>query len=170
MAKVGLIDVDGNNYPNLALMKLSAYHKAKGDNVEWYTPFTDWYDVVYMAKVFTHTEDYGYVINNAKQIVKGGTGYDIHSKLPEDAEKIVPDYSIYPFIDDKTAYGFLTRGCIRKCAWCIVPKKEGGIYPYQDVDEIAVNGRTNLILMDNNILAAGEYGIEQLKKNSKARI
>lgn len=162
--KIGLIDVDGHNFPNLALMKLSAYHKAKGDDVEWYSIFDPMYDVVYMAKVFTHTNDYNQVIQNSRQIIKGGTGYDLTSKLPQEAEKIVPDYSLYPSIDQKTAYGFLTRGCIRKCPWCGVPKKEGGIKPYQDVDEIAVDGRTNLILMDNNILAAGDYGREQIEK------
>jgi len=161
---IGLIDVDGHgNFPNLALMKLSAYHKANGDNVEWYSIVGE-YDIVYMSKVFTHTMDYLHIIPNAKEIIRGGTGYDVTSSLPEKAEKIIPDYSIYPFIDGKTAYGFLTRGCIRKCPWCIVPKKEGYIHPYQDVDEIAVDGRTNLILMDNNILAAGDYGMEQLNK------
>ena len=161
--KIGLIDVDGHNFPNLALMKLSAYHKAKGDTVEWYSPFDD-FDTVYMAKVFTHTPDYTQVIANADSIVKGGTGYDVTSRLSEEAETITPDYTLYPYIDRKTAYGFLTRGCIRKCQWCIVPRKEGTIRPYQDVDEIAVDGRTNLILMDNNILAAGEYGKAQLRK------
>lgn len=161
--KIGLIDVDGRNFPNLALMKLSAYHKAKGDTVEWYGIFEK-YDIVYMSKIFTHTIDYTQSIPNTEKIVRGGTGYDIHSRLPEEAEKITPDYSIYSFIDKKTAYGFLTRGCIRNCPWCVVPRKEGNIRAYQDVDEIAVNGRTNLILMDNNILAAGEYGIQQLQK------
>ena len=144
-------------------MKLSAYHKAKGDEVEWYNPF-DQYNLVYMAKVFTHTPDYNQIIDNTEQVIKGGTGYDVHSRLPEEAEKITPDYTLYPYIDHKTAYGFLTRGCIRNCPWCIVPKKEGSIRPYQDVDEIAVDGRTNLILMDNNILAAGDYGLQQLQK------
>lgn len=161
--RIGLIDVDGHNFPNLALMKLSAYHKDKGDTVEWYGIFEE-YDLVYMAKVFTHTPDYTQSIPNAKSVVRGGTGYDVHSRLPEEAEKIAPDYALYPYIDNKTAYGFLTRGCIRKCPWCIVPEKEGTIQPYQDVDEIAVGGRTNLILMDNNILAAGEYGMAQLRK------
>lgn len=164
--KIGLIDVDGHNFPNLALMKLSSYHKAKGDMVEWYSIFGN-YDIVYVSKVFTHTPDYGQVIPNAKEIIKGGTGYNQYNKLPADAELVVPDYSIYPYIDTKTAYGFLTRGCIRKCPWCIVPKKEGKITPYQDVEEIAVDGRSHLILMDNNILAAGEYGLEQLRKIAK---
>lgn len=162
--KIGLIDVDGHNFPNLALMKLSSYHKKKGDEVEWYNALEEHYDVVYMSKVFTHKPDYNVAITNATRIVKGGTGYDVESKLPEEAEKITPDYELYPFIDKKTAYGFLTRGCIRKCTWCIVPRKEGSITPYQDVEEIAIDGRTNLILMDNNILAAGEYGLEQLRK------
>jgi len=160
--KIGLVDVDGHNYPNLALMKLSAYHKAKGDEVEWAFPFFH-YDRVYKSKVFTHTSD-DYTCYDADEIIQGGTGYDLTSRLPEEAEKIVPDYSLYSYIDDKTAYGFLTRGCFRKCPWCIVPKKEGSVKPYQDVDELAVNGRTHLILMDNNILAAGDYGIEQLRK------
>lgn len=160
---IGLIDVDGHNFPNLALMKLSAWHKTQGDTVEWYTPFGS-YDIVYLSKVFSFSPEYAYPITNANKIVRGGTGYDYSILLPEDAELITPDYSIYPGIDKKTAYGFLTRGCIRSCKWCIVPKKEGSVRPYQDVDEIAADGRTNLILMDNNILAAGEYGRAQLLK------
>lgn len=157
---VGLIAVD-SKYPNLALMKISRYHKEKGDKVEWYNPLCC-YDIVYMAKVFNFTPDYGYYIN-ADKVCKGGTGYDLTTKLPEDIEILQPDYSIYPSIDKKTAYGFLTRGCLNKCKWCVVPRKEGAIKPYMDVEDIAIEGRTNLILMDNNILAC-EYGIEQIRK------
>ena len=75
--KIGLIDVDGHNYPNLPLMKLSAWHKAKGDHVEWYQPmFSGHMDIVYMSKVFSFTPDYEYCID-AEKIVKGGTGYAI---------------------------------------------------------------------------------------------
>ena len=74
-----------------------------------------------------------------------------------------PDYSIYPQIDSKTAYGFLTRGCPNRCKWCVVPKKEGKITPYMDIEEIAVNGRKNIILMDNNVLAS-DYGLQQIEK------
>ena len=144
-------------------MKLSAWHKAQGDKVEWYNAF-DNYDIVYMTKVFNFTPDYGYVITNADKVVRGGTGYDIDRKLPRDAEYVKPDYSIYPQIDSKTAFGFLTRGCPNKCAWCIVPLKEGRVRPYMDVEDIAVDGRTRLILMDNNILALPEYAKEQLGK------
>lgn len=71
---IGILAVD-SNYPNLALMKISSYHKARGDNVEWYNPLCS-YDKVYIAKVFSFTPDYGYYIN-ADQVEKGGTGYDI---------------------------------------------------------------------------------------------
>lgn len=158
---IGLISVD-SNYPNLALMKISAWHKNKGDKVEWYNPF-DHYDKLYMAKVFSFTEDYLQYITNADCIEKGETGYDIKKVLPKEIDMIQPDYDLYPQIDKKTAYGFLTRGCPNKCKWCIVPKKEGNIKPYMDVEEIAINGRNNLILMDNNILAS-DYGLEQIEK------
>ena len=131
--RIGLIDVDGHNYPNLALMKLSAWHKQQGDTAEWYNLF-EHYDVVYMSKVFAFTPDYGYMVN-ADRIVKGGTGYAIHGAggeqynkaddepLPYEVEHIMPDYALYGITD--TAYGYLTRGCPRGCTFCIVGKKEG---------------------------------------------
>lgn len=160
MNRVGLLSVD-SDYPNLALMKISRYHRLKGDTVEWYNPL-DHYDKVYSAKVFSFTPDYGYYIN-ADSVEFGGTGYDLGKKLPEDIDLIQPDYSIYPQIDSKTAYGFITRGCPNRCKWCVVPKKEGKISPYMDVEEIAIDGRKNLILMDNNVLAS-DYGITQIEK------
>ena len=129
--KVGLIDVDGHNFPNLALMKISAYHKAKGDSVEWYDAmFSDDMDIVYMSKIFSFTEDYIYPIR-AKKIIKGGSGYAIEKDgngkefyntckdkpLPAEIENIFPDYSLYPEHTKDTAYGYLTRGCPRQCAW-----------------------------------------------------
>jgi hypothetical protein len=173
MNKIGLIDVDGHgNYPNLALMKISAYHKQMGDNVEWYTPFAEKYDIVYVAKVFSFTNDYMYAINNADCVVRGGTGYDYRTVLPTQIDRMQPDYTLYTYIDRHTAYGFLTRGCPNKCKWCVVPKKEGNIRPYMDVDDIAIDNRHNLVLMDNNILAAGDYAMEQFEKiiNSRYRV
>lgn len=163
--KIGLIAVD-SKHPNLALMKISKWHKLRGDNVEWYDGISH-YDKVYSAKVFTFTPDYGYFIN-ADEVEKGGTGYDLHKVLPEEIDCLQPDYSIYPKIDAKTAYGFLTRGCPNRCKWCVVPEKEGNVHPYMDVDDIAAGGRTNLILMDNNILAS-DYGLEQIEKIVKRK-
>lgn len=162
MERIGLIDVDGHNYPNLALMKIARFHTQRGDHVEWYNHIDSRYDKVYMSKVFTHTPDYTYYIN-ADEVEKGGTGYSLTKELPPEIDNLQPLYTLYPNIDTHTAYGFLTRGCPNKCKWCIVPKKEGNIRPYMDVDDIAIDGRKNLILMDNNILAS-DYGIHQIEK------
>lgn len=158
---IGLVDVDGHNFPNLALGKIASYHRSIGDIVEWANPLFGNYDRVYMSKVFTFTPDCLDVYDC--EVLKGGTGYDYTTKLPDYIDRLQPDYSIYPNIDRKTAYGFLTRGCPNKCKWCIVPLKEGNVKPYMDVDEIAIDGRTNLILMDNNILAS-DYGLGQIEK------
>lgn len=113
--RVGLIDVDGHNFPSLPLMKLSAWHKQQGDNVEWYNPLTAWInppDKVYMSKVFTFTPDYQHPVCG-EEIIKGGTGYNYPSggdPLPPEIEHIYPDYSLYPDLCKNTAYGFLTRG------------------------------------------------------------
>lgn len=156
---IGIVDVDGHNgYPNLALMKLSAYHKAQGDNVEWADPLFGEYDRVYMSKIFSFTPDNDDMWNC--EVVKGGTGYDYTITLPEEIDRLQPDYSLYGITG--LSYGFLTRGCPNKCAWCIVPKKEGGVKPYMDINEIA-NGNNHIILMDNNILAS-DYGLEQIDK------
>jgi hypothetical protein len=162
--KVGLIDVDGHGFPNLALMKIARYWKQQGAAVDWYTIF-DNYDIVYLSKVFTFTPDHNQVIFNADIIEKGGTGYKMYDKsLPAEIDRMQPDYSIYSHIvDNKSAYGFLTRGCIRRCPWCIVPKKEGALRPYMDIEEIAIEGRNKITLMDNNVLAS-DYGLEQIEK------
>lgn len=126
--KVELIDVDSHNFPNLPLMKISAYHKGKGDSVKWYNPLKAWIDppdLVYMSKVFTFTPEYQHPVN-ATQIRKGGTGFYYPNggvPLPEEIEHIYPDYGLYGV--QNIAYGFLTRGCSRNCGFCIVGKKRG---------------------------------------------
>ena len=169
--EIGLIDVDGHAkkkkwgatiYPNIALGKITRYHREKGDNVEWAIGFKH-YDRIYMSKIFNFSPD-DQTAYDADEIIRGGTGYDIRSQLPEEIDRLQPDYSIYPNIPKDTAYGFLTRGCPNRCPWCVVPKKEGKIRPYMDVEEIAIDGRNKLVLMDNNILAAGDYAKEQLQK------
>lgn len=158
---IGLVDVDGGKFPNYALMKIATYHKQLGDGVEWADPMFGKYDKVYISKIFTFSPDITDIYHC--EVERGGTGYDLHKQLPEEIDNCLPDYSIYPQIDAKTAYGFITRGCPNKCSWCVVPIKEGKVKPYRDVNEIAVDGRTNLILMDNNILASN-YGLEQIEK------
>lgn len=158
---IGLVDVDGGKFPNYALMKIARYYRDQGEQVEWADAMFGHYDKVFMSKIFTFSEDYGEVWNC--EIERGGTGYDLRKELPKEIDDCTPDYSIYPQLDKKIAYGFLTRGCPNKCAWCVVPIKEGKVKPYRDVEEIAIEGRTNLILMDNNILAS-DYGLEQIEK------
>lgn len=167
--KIGLVDVDGHNFPNFALMKISAYHKAQGDTIEWFDPMFSHVDKIYASKVFSFTDDYAYYPSDT-EIHKGGTGYYISSKLPDDIDAMCPDYTLYPQYD--FAIGFLTRGCIRKCSHCIVPQKEGGLFLYDDIDKISENGKhKNVVLMDNNFLAMHEDFIkEQLLKAKKLKI
>lgn len=123
--KIALVDVDGRRFPNLALMRLSAWHKARGDSVEWWSGFTH-YDRVYQSKVFTFTPDFDTVID-ADEIINGGTGYRDYTSLPPEVEATLPDYSIYPWYD--RAVGFLTRGCLDNAMELLRTRhKNGEIY------------------------------------------
>lgn len=168
--KIGLIDVDGHNFPNLPLMKLSAYHKACGDTVEWYQPlFSGHLDRVYVSKVFSFTPDYEYFID-ADEVIKGGSGYAIevvdgkevyHSDrdmcLPEEVEHMFPDYGIYPTLTENSAYGYLTRGCPRGCGFCHVASKEGRrSHKVADLSEFW-NGQKKIVLLDPNITACKDF-------------
>ena len=151
--RIGLVDVDGHNFPNLALMKLATYHKQRGDEVEWAFPLLP-YDRVYMAKVFTFTQD-DITAYQTDDIVRGGTGYDLQSKLPADVENCYPDYSIYEITD--TAYGYLTRGCPRGCRFCIVAEKEGKQSKKVANLENFWRGQKYIKLLDPNLLACPDW-------------
>lgn len=156
--RIGLVDVDGK-WPNLALMKLSAYHKDSGDQVEWFLPLMrHWYERVYASKLFTDTPDADYLPDDA---VRGGTGYGVPVQLPDSAELMSPDYSIYP--DYKRDIGFLTRGCLRACPWCVVPKFEGKLRQV-DCFETIWTGRSEICFLDNNILGMKPLFYETVEK------
>jgi len=171
--RIGIIDVDSHNFPNIPLMKISAWHKSKKDLVEWYDPLFHNIgkplDKVYCSKVFSFTPDIDYGIN-AKEVIKGGSGYSIilqggvevyvkekDNDLPYEIEHIYPDYSLYHKLTENTAYGFLTRGCPRGCGFCHVGAKEGKCSrKVADLSEFW-RGQKNIVLCDPNILACSEH-------------
>ena len=164
--RVGIHDAEKEHlkhktFPNYALMKISAYHKAQGDFVEWWAPLlTASFDMIYSSKVFGFTPENEYL---PSWTIRGGTGYPdipINQTLPPEVDSMFPDYSIYPKCD--YAIGYLTRGCPNQCPWCVVPEKEGEIRPYRKWEQLVRTDTNKLILMDNNILAS-EYGIAQLE-------
>ena len=167
--KIGLIDVDGHNFPNLALMRISAYHKAKGDEVEWWWGDMFHYDIVYMSKIFSeaYSKDVPEPMN-ADLVIKGGTGYCIsigedgreyfdkskHKDLPGEMERCFPDYSIYPQFD--FAVSMTSRGCPRACDFCHVAAKEGRCsIKVADVSDFW-NGQKEIRILDPNITACKE--------------
>lgn len=169
--RIGLLDIDSHNFPNLPLMKISAYHKNLGDEVIMVNkqPFLH-YQRVYVSKIFdeTYSKEYPYVID-ADEIIKGGTGYGLDNKLSQEIEHIMPDYSLYGITN--TAYGFLTRGCPNNCPFCIVSKKEGRCS--KKVANLSEwhDKQKNIVLLDPNILACKEHPVllDQLSQ-SEAKV
>jgi len=157
--KIGLHDHENNKYPNLALMKISAWHKKIGDSVEWFNPLFGNFNKVYSSKVFTWTPESPYLPDDA---IIGGAGSGNFDKLPDEIEHICPDYSIYNYVDK--SYGFLTRGCVRDCSFCSVRQREGYIKKNADIPEFCKH--KEVILMDNNVLSC-EHGLEQIDKIAK---
>lgn len=166
MLKVGLIEVDRftfprMTFPNLALMKISTWHKERGDSVKLCDNPLERFDIVYQSKVFdeTYSADIDWT-PNADEVIRGGTGYGLFNALPYDIEHSFPDYHLYDGTTAEihdTAYGFLTRGCPRKCPWCIVGDKEGTrSRTVADLWEFW-NGQKNIKLLDPNLLACPDW-------------
>lgn len=156
---IGLISVD-SRLANIPLMKIAAYHRSLGDQVKWHDPLFDTPDRVYASKIFRFGPDYdgGFP---ACEVIRGGTGYDVQSKLPKEIENCEPDYSIYP--DLNYSMQFCSRGCIRACPFCLVHEKEGNIYP---VKPMKLNPHGEYIeVLDNNFFANPEWreAVEYLK-------
>jgi hypothetical protein len=166
--RIGLIDVDGHHFPNLALMRISAWHKAQGDTVEWWWSDFIHYDIVYMSKIFS--SDYSPDVPepmNADKVIKGGTGYCIQkhggvevydksrdTQLPPEVERMFPDYSIYPEFD--FAVSMTSRGCPRNCPFCHVCAKEGrASRKVADVKDFWA-GQRHIEVLDPNITACRE--------------
>lgn len=165
--RIGLIDVDGHRYPNIALMKIAAFHKSCGNIVEWWWTDMIHYDIVYMSKVFSdkYSQDVPEPLN-ADLVIKGGTGYaieetngkeiyhkELDDALPVRIERCFPDYSIYPELVKDTSYGHLTRGCPRACPFCLVSQKEGRASCQVANLSDFHRDKSKIKLMDPNILA-----------------
>ena len=162
--KIAILAAD-SKIPNLALMKLSAYHKAKGDIVEPYIPlFQNEYDRLYISKVFKFSPEPGYL--PGCEILKHGTGYDLKTVLPAEAENTFPDYEIYKC---EYAMGFTSRGCIRKCKFCVVPEKEGKPKLVGDIYDFW-NGQRELMLLDNNLTCLPDHFETILKQMIKEKV
>lgn len=162
--KVRLLAPD-SKIPNMAIMKISTYHKKLGDDVDWYKHEYDFNDtdILYISKIFTFSPDVEDLPLNDCKIIRGGTGYDYKIKLPPEIESITDlDYSLYPECDYSIM--FTTRGCVRKCEFCIVPKKEGLIHNIP-ICSLNPNGKYIKIL-DNNFFANKTWreNLEILKK------
>ena len=159
--KIGLVDVDGHNFPNVALMKIASWHRQQGDTAEWVNGFEE-YDRIYMSKVFTFTPD-DLTAYRCPDIRRGGTGYDIKSRLPDEIDRHTGlAYDLYP--QHRFSVQFYSRGCIRHCPFCLVHDKEGGIH---SVEPMEWNPRAEWIeVLDNNFFAAPRWreAIEDLRR------
>lgn len=161
--KVGLVDLDRTKFPNLALMKLSAWHRRQGDEVVFNYPL-DQADITYVACVFSKN---AYRVPSCITHVLGGTGFGIsrvkYSKfyglevwqwLDPVIEDMMPDYSLY---NGNASYGFTSRGCIRRCEYCVVPHKEGKIKPWHSIYQFWDRKHRDIVLLDNNLLASPNW-------------
>ncbi len=156
--RIGIYDVD-SRIPNLALMKLSAYHKARGDSVEMYSPlFINQYDKIYASKVFDFS---GGELIRPDRMVVGGTGWDMKVTLPQEIEDLVPDYSLYNYQHN---IGFTMRGCRLRCSFCVVPEKEGKPKPNSTIPEIWSQRDSDFVMLLDNDFFGNPLWPERIKE------
>lgn len=154
MTSTLLIDVD-STIPNLALMHISTWKKGLGNTVGFNIEDPD---EVYASIVFNknrHAADGLRFLYPGARIDVGGGGYDLHKNLPEEVDRMMPDYSLYP--EWQSDLGFTTRGCGRRCYFCVVPRKEGKFHINQHPQEFHDPSHRSVVLMDNNILWDKEW-------------
>jgi len=146
--KVLLINIDSKKMPNLALKKIEKYHLGKGDEVIWDMPiYTYLMDRIYISCIFKINQDKCFEWEYCNKAFIGGSGYRLSINLPEEIEKIKPRINL----------GFTTRGCIRNCEFCIVPRKEGKIRVVGDLLDLWDSKSKDIVLLDNNILALPDH-------------
>ena len=143
--KIGIYNLEPK-IVNVALMKISQYHKLRGDSVEPYNLLLRHnYDKIYASSIFDFT-DKGYVTS---EMICGGSGFDVSSKLPPEIEVCDYDWDLYPDCDYSIIW--FSQGCMRNCEWCIVREKEGFMH---SVTPKNLNPRGESIkVMDNNFFA-----------------
>lgn len=148
-----LIDGDQMDFPNLALMKISAYHKQEGDKVGFNIQNPD---RVYISCVFDWNAPYVLGISKLFNcpVKIGGSGVGFEPTLPDEIEHIIPDYKLYGI---QYSMGFTSRGCNRNCPWCLVPKKEGSIKEHAEISEFYIPKWQKLRLLDNNFLQSPNW-------------
>jgi len=162
--KILLVDADSKDgFPNLALMKISAYHKRKGDAIFIHKGIlptsTNLFDFIYISTIFEENREKIKALSDDLERARvphiiGGTGWDIDRKLILSIEHIMPDYSLY---NTDYSMGFTSRGCLRKCPWCVVPDKEGKIHTHALMTEFHHPDHKKIILLDNNFLASPKW-------------
>ena len=158
--KIGLLDID-SKIPNLALMKISQWHKQQGDEVEHYMPLAHHlYDKIYASKIFNFSDG----SDIQPDMIVGGTGIDLKISLPDEIDVMTPDYSLYKYPHN---IGFTMRGCRFKCSFCVVPEKEGKPKSSNTIDELWTQRDSNfLMLLDNDFFGNPNWSerIEEIKE------
>lgn len=163
--KVGLVSVD-SLIPNVALMKLSAWHREAGDETFRYEPLlSPAPDRIYASKTFSFTPDFAYYPDC--EIVRGGTGYDLEARIPAEAERVYPDYELFGC---DFALGRLTRGCVRRCPWCVVPRMDGNRVRQVAELEDFWRGQSRIRLLDDNLTALPDLFVETCDRLAAARV